>query len=348
MHKPMNIQVRPFAAADSQAWDEFVFRHRHGSPFHLIAWKKSIEETFGYQPLYLAAEDQNGICGVLPVFLVKNLLVRKALISSPFAVYGGILANCEAAREALKNRLRQLGESLDVEYIELRNAYPEQCVGFSTVCRYVTFTQEIGPDEAAILENIPRKTRYMVRKSLRAGFTTRRQTCDFLAFESLYAENLRRLGTPSFPLKYFERLIANFGRSIDIREVLLNGKVVSAVMSFHFGDQLLPYYGAADPRYNALAPSTYMYFDQMRWARQNGYRIFDFGRSKKESGSFDFKAHWGMQRRDLPYEILLIRRKELPHYSPQNPRFRAAIRLWQSLPLPVTKALGPSLIRLVP
>jgi FemAB-related protein (PEP-CTERM system-associated) len=344
----MSLHTRDFEASDATEWDEFVHRHPEGSPFHLVAWKKSIEETFGYRPLYLVAADQAGIRGVLPLFLVQNLLVGKALISSPFAVYGGVLADGDESRNALKEHLQRLGSLLPVDYVELRNAYPGQCVGLSSVCRYVTFTQRIGSDEAAVLEAIPRKTRYMVRKSLKNKFSTRRQATDFLAFEKLYSENLKRLGTPSFPPKHFERLIANFGPGVDIREVLLEGTVAAAVMTFYFRDQVLPYYGAADPRFNALAPSNYMYFDQMRWAAQNGYQIFDFGRSKKESGSFDFKAHWGMQMRDLPYEILLVNRKELPHYSPNNPRFRAAIKLWQRLPLPVTRVLGPPLIRLVP
>ena len=262
----MPLNVRQYAPEDRQQWDEFVFRHPHGSPFHLIAWKDSIEETFGYRPLYLAVTEGASIRGVLPLFLVQNFLVGKALISSPFAVYGGILADSAEAREALGKHVESLGQSLQVDYIELRNAHCEQCSGFHNVARYVTFTQQVGPDEKAILEAIPRKTRYVVRRSLRYPFTTRRQTSDFLAFEALYSANLKRLGTPSFPPKHFARLIANFRDMIDVREVLLEGKVVAAVVSFYFRDQVLPYYGAADPRYNAQAPSSYSITSRSLWA----------------------------------------------------------------------------------
>jgi hypothetical protein len=91
-----------------------------------------------------------------------------------------------------------------------------------------------------------------------------------------------------------------------------------------------------------------MYFDLMRWAGANGLRVFDFGRSKKDSGSYAFKSHWGMRERALPYEILLIERKELPNFSPANPKYDMAIRLWRRLPLPLTRMLGPFLIRLFP
>ncbi len=332
----------------SERWDQFVKQHPQGSPFHLTAWKHAIEDTFRYHSHYLAAVDSGGaVHGVLPLFLVSNALIGKALISTPFAVYGGILSTSEEARDLLRDAAAALGRSQEVEYVELRNAWPEQYAGFAPVLRYVTFTQEISPDAEAILESIPRKTRYMVRKALKHSYLARR-TSDIGAFFDLYSRNLQRLGTPCFLKKHFLNLQKYFQDDVEVREVVLDGKVVAAVMSFFFRDQLLPYYGAADPALNAFAPSNYMYYELMEWGGKNGFRLFDFGRSKVESGSFDFKAHWGMQTRQLPYEMLLLKRQELPDFTPKNPRFQFAIRVWQRLPLPVTRLLGPALIRLVP
>jgi len=343
----MSLQILHFSPADEARWDRFVSEHPQGSPFHLTAWMSSIARTFGYKPRYLLAEDAGEIQAVLPLFLVSNMLMGRALISTPFAVYGGILSKSPEARQALVDEARRLGTSLGVNYVELRNAYPEQCSGLDRVTRYVTFTQQIGTDAGAILEAIPRKTRYMVRKAMKHPYEVRTTTA-LSAFLELYSTNLRRLGTPAFPERHFSNLLAAFGNSADIREIVLNGKVVAAVLSFYFRDQVLPYYGAADTAFNEFAPSNFMYYDLMCWAGQRGYRTFDFGRSKKESGAFDFKAHWGMEERDLPYEIILVRQKELPNFSPNNPKFQRAIQLWQRLPLPVTRTLGPFLIKLFP
>jgi FemAB-related protein (PEP-CTERM system-associated) len=343
----MPLTVRPLTAQDHPAWDRFVSENPQGSPFHLTAWKQSIEKTFGYRPLYLLAEEDGELAAVLPLFFVSNLLMGKVLISTPFAVYGGILSRTDDARQRLAAEARKLGEELRVNFVELRNAHPEQCAGLVNITRYVTFTQQIGPDAAAILEAIPRKTRYIVRKSLKSPYTVR-ETRDPRAFEELYSRNLRRLGTPSFPRRHFATLLEAFGEGAGIREIILNGQVVASVFSFYFRDQVLPYYGAADPAFNEFAPSSFMYYDLMCHAGSRGYQRFDFGRSKKESGSYDFKAHWGMETRDLPYEVILVRQKELPNFSPNNPRFQRAIELWQHVPLPITRALGPFLIRLVP
>jgi FemAB-related protein (PEP-CTERM system-associated) len=350
-HSPLenaSLCVREFTERDQAAWDEFVSGHPHGSPFHLMAWRRSIEETFGFQPQYRLAIEGAHIRGVLPMFLVKNFVLGSALISIPFATYGGILADTPAVRDALGADVRSLGESLGVGYIELRNACSEQCAGFERISRYATFVQAVAPDEGTMLQALPANMRSKVRRALKRGFSTRRQTTDFRAFAELHIANYRRLGTPSFPLQYYATLMKNFGQSIDIREVLLENRVVAASMNFFFQDRVHSFYVASDDRYHELLPNNYLYFDNMRWAGQNGYCYFDFGRSKKNTGPFEFKRRWGIVPRELPYEILLIRRGDLPNFSPVNPRFQMAIRIWKKIPLSLTRILGPRLIRMFP
>jgi hypothetical protein len=109
------------------------------------------------------------------------------------------------------------------------------------------------------------------------------------------------------------------------------------------------YYAASDPAFSDHAPNDYMYFEFLRYASQNGYHTFDFGRSKRETGTFEFKRLWGAtEMRPLPYEVLLVRRRDPPNFSPKNPKFGMAIKVWQKLPLAVTTTLGPRLIRLFP
>ncbi len=70
-------------------------------------------------------------------------------------------------------------------------------------------------------------------------------------------------------------------------------------------------------------------------------RVFDYGRSKRNTGSFAFKEHWGFEPAPLHYQYYLVRARELPNVSPSNPKYRMFIRAWQHLPLPVSRAVGP-------
>ena len=71
-------------------WDAFVRSTPGGSPFHLLAWKRAVESTFGHRAHYLLAIRGGGVEGVLPLFEVKGLLGGRGLVSVPYGVYGGI------------------------------------------------------------------------------------------------------------------------------------------------------------------------------------------------------------------------------------------------------------------
>jgi FemAB-related protein (PEP-CTERM system-associated) len=340
------IVVRPFHSGDETCWDGYVRRHAHGTPFHLTAWKRSIEETYSFRSVYQVAEQDGTVRGVLPLFEIWNPVMGRVLISTPFAVYGGALADDDEVRAKLRAVAEKLGRERQVQYVELRNAKPEQAVGWDRVDRYATFQMPIGPDPEAILAALPRETRRMTRRALEHPYEVQ-VTRELEPFFSVYSANLRRLGTPAFSRRHFLNLLRLFPDA-DIREIRLEGQVVAVVMNLYFGDQVLPYYGASDPEFNRCNPNNFMYYDLMCAAGGRGLKLFDFGRSKLGSGSYAFKSRWGMQEWALPYEILLVKRKELPNFSPANPKYELAIQTWSKLPLWLTNAVGPALIRLFP
>ena len=79
--------------------------------------------------------------------------------------------------------------------------------------------------------------------------------------------------------------------------------------------------------------------------RERGLRVFDYGRSKRGTGSFDFKKNWGFEPTPLHYEYRLFRGGEVPQNNPSNPKYRAMIAVWRRLPRPVVNAIGPAIVR---
>ena len=319
-----------------------------GSPFHLTAWRDTLRENFDYQPKYRVAVGGGRIVGVLPLFLVDSIVTGAVLISTPFAVYGGILAENETAHEALKAHVREMAEELDVQYLDLRNRFGNQCINAEPVDRYSTFTRAVGPcDQASVLAALPQKTRNLVRKALKFPFHMRTaQNLD--TFYDLMLRTYRRLGTPAFPLAFFQSIVRNFGAMVDVREVWLEGRAVAVSLNFLFSEQMHTYYAASAEDVWAMGPNNYMYFEHLLWAGNHGFRVFDFGRSKKGTGPYSFKKNFGATEHPMPYEVMLVKRLDLPNFTPTNPKFDMAAKVWRKIPLPVTKILGPQLIGLFP
>jgi FemAB-related protein (PEP-CTERM system-associated) len=271
-------------------------------------------------------------------------LFGNALVGLPFAVYGGVATDSEAAAALLETEAQSLAKRLRVEHLELRNI-DRRHEDWPTQDLYVTFRKEILPQEDANLLAIPRKQRAMVRKGIKNGLTSAIDaTVD--TFFALYADNVHRHGTPAMPKSYFRTLQETFGADCEIMTVRgPDGRPLSSVLSFYFRDEVLPYYAGDDEEARDLAANDYKYWELMRRACARGIKVFDYGRSKQGTGSFAFKKNWGFEPRPLHYQYCLYRRDAIPQNNPSNAKYKLLIATWRRMPLGFANWLGPFIVR---
>jgi FemAB-related protein (PEP-CTERM system-associated) len=325
-----------------QRWDQYVMDNDHGSVFHTTSWLKLIQSSFPHRPFHLVAETPAGkISGILPLFLVRSRIFGHIMTSTPQAAYGGILADNDPVSIKLFSEAQKLAQEKNVQFLELRNLHPSETLSLRTKDLYVTFTQELTDDPKKNFSSIPRKTRAECRHGIKNGLEFKINEIGVDDFYKVYSRSVRDLGTPVFSKRLFSNGIQEFGDNCKIISVHWKNKLVSSVWTLFYKDEILPYYGGAIREYNRLGVNNFMYWMLIKYGCENGYRVFDFGRSKKGTGSFNFKKRWGMVMKDLPYQYYLVRQKSLPDTSPLNPKFSLSIRLWQKLPLPIANAFGP-------
>jgi FemAB-related protein (PEP-CTERM system-associated) len=341
----MNIEL--YTESKKVLWDEYVQRSKEATFFHLTGWKRAMERAFGYRSFYLLAEAQGQIKGILPLFLTRNLSLHKALISIPHAAYGGICADDRDTENLLLEEAKKLAKQERVDYLELRNIQLKHS-DLPTKDLYVTFQQELDPDPEKNMENIYRKTRTMIRQGIKNNLKSEIGRDYLKEFYHIFASSYHNLGSPVYPLRLFKILLEEFPETCKILVVKHEGKILSGVMTFFFKDQVLPYYGGALKEAYDLKVNNFMYWELMKYGSEQGYKIFDFGRSKKGSGSFDFKKHWGMTPQQLHYQYYLNRSPQIPDINPLNPKYQKKIGLWKKLPLSLTKAIGPWIVKYIP
>jgi len=342
------LNIRHYQDEQKTAWDNYVFQHPEGTLFHCTAWKRAIERAFGFKAVYLFAEEDGKIRGILPMFLSSNWLQGRTLISTPFAVYGGICASDETTTTALREAACRIANDEGVDYLELRETHRQFGDGFLTKELYVTFEQQLGNDAEELLRRLPKDTRYMIRKGQKSGLQSVTDKTQLDSFYEIYARSVWNLGTPVFSKRFFKILLEEFADAASVTVIFHESRPMAGVFSFFFRDAILPYYGGSLPESRPLAANNFMYWELLKTSSERGLKKFDFGRSKLGTGSYFFKTQWNMSERSLSYQFYLVKRKSLPNFSPVNPRFKLATDLWKRLPFPVTKALGPPLVRLFP
>ena len=346
--KESSLGVRTFEPAMRERWDRFVLSQPEGSPHQLIAWKEVLEKTYGYEPFYFYAERNGQLTGIAPLFMISNWVMGRCLLSVPLGVYGGICAADPESEQALLDHIKGLALSERVSYLELRNRSGRLLEGFHPNQLYVTFTCPISPDNDKNLKALPKDTRYMSRKAQKAGLEARHGTEQLQVFYDLFVQSMHKHGTPVFPYRLFQNLINEYRDQADLLMVYAGSKPVSGTLSLFFRDTVLPYYAGAGPEATRYAANNFMYWKLMEMAAQRGVRQFDFGRSKKGTGSYAFKTQWNMTVEPLNYQVYLVTRKSPPNFSPLNPKFQLATRVWQKMPLWLTRQIGPSVVRWFP
>ena len=346
--EPQPVTVRQFGAAMASAWDSFVQAQPTATPFHSIAWMRALEKSFDYEPRSLVAERGGRITGVLPLFFISNWIMGRCLMSTPFADYGGTCAEDQESTDALIEHAKQMARAENVNFVELRHRKCKLHRGFNHRSLYVSFTASLTPDPEAMLKRLPRDTRYLLRKAEKANLELRSGLEQLPVFYRLFAANWRRLGTPVFSPRWLEILAEEFHDSVDLKLAYHQGRPVAGVLSLTFRDTLFPHYAGACPDAGRLAVNNFIYWELMKDAKGKGLRRFDFGRSKRCTGAYKFKSSWNMQVDTLDYQVFLVRRKDEPNFSPTNPKFEMATRLWSLMPLNATTWLGPKVVRWFP
>ena len=337
------MQIRQLQAADFSRWDAFVEACPEATFFHRAGWQTVLESALKHDTHFLYAEEDGHIKGVLPLAHVNSRLFGNALSSLAFCVYGGIAATDPRARQTLEAEACRRAESLGVDFLEMRNRQ-QRNPDWPRKSLYYTFRKAIDPDVEQNMKNIPRKQRAMVRKGIKAGLVSQWDP-GIERFYEAYARSLHALGTPVFSRRYFQTLCDVFGEDCRILTVTHEGQLVASVMSFYFRDEVLPYYGGGTHLARALKGNDFMYWELMRRSCEEGLKVFDYGRSKEGTGSFSFKKNWGFEPEPLFYEYYLVRADSLPDINPNNPRYHLFIEAWKKLPYPLTKLLGPHIVR---
>jgi len=341
------VRVRQLEAGEEVIWRAFVDSHPAATPFHDPGWLAAVEEAFGHSVYRLVAERQGRITGVLPLVLLPGRGLGRPfgrrLVSVAFGTEGGVLAADADSADALLAAAEALAVELAAA-LELRAPPPARAGWTAGPDLYCGFVRELPEDPDRLLAWMPRSRRPGLRRAQERGLEAV-FTRDVKAFWPLYAANVHRLGTPAFPRRWFEALLRRLEERADVLLILHRDQPVAGVLTLWHRDSCMPYYAGGSVESRRLEAHDFMYASLMRRAIERGFCRFDFGRSKRGTGSFAYKCLWRFEPRPLTYGFFVPGGGRPPEVNPLNPRYRFFVEGWKRLPRPLADRLGPLLSR---
>jgi len=159
---------------------------------------------------------------------------------------------------------------------------------------------------------------------------------------------MRDLGSPVLPKSFFRHILAKFPESTWIVTVVRGGKPVASGFLAGFKNRIEIPWASSLRTYNQLGTNMLLYWSCLSFACERGFTVFDFGRSTRGGGTYRFKEQWGAKPLPLYWHYWVRPGIPVPDITNKNPKYRLAIDLWKRLPLPVTRVLGPRIVKNIP
>jgi serine/alanine adding enzyme len=343
----MNV-FRAQSATDAERWENFIEAHADADKHHRWAWKQVVENSFGWPTYYLIAEEARAVRGILPLVWQRSRVFGSFLTSMPFFNSGGILADDAEAEHALLKEAICIARTVGAQYIELRHRRPYQ-LGLLSSTRKISLMRPVEADTEKMFRELDKKVRTDIRKALKSRLVSEHGGSELVDdFYSVFAQNMRDLGTPVYGKNFFVEILRAFPCDTFITVVRHDGKAVASSFLTAFRRTIEAVWSSSVRGYLPLKPNMLLYWKNLCLAGELGYSAFDFGRSSPGSGTHKFKIQWGTTEVQLYWDYWLARGDAIPRANPESQKNRMAIHIWQKLPLWVTLRLGPRIAPCLP
>jgi len=286
-------------------WDGWVANHPQTGFFHTAAWAKTLFDTYGYTPVYLAKGSPGKWTTVFPLMEVSSWLTGRRGISLPFTDECAPITEDDAAAGELFQEALELARERRWKYLEYRGGR-EKFKGATASLTFYGHRLDLTAGETKIFGSLEGSLRRGVRKAEKDAVTVEiSQAGEAMhRFYDLQCKTRRRHGLPPQPFTFFLNIYRNIV-SQDKGMVSIarhRGKPIAAAVYFYLGRQAVYKFGASDFAWQQLRPNNLVMWSAIQWLIQRGMTSLNFGRtSLANEGLRRFKLAWGTQEETIEY-----------------------------------------------
>jgi serine/alanine adding enzyme len=322
-------------------WRQAVHQASQATLAHAPEWFVAIRNAYGHVPMYFAAEDEVGRRGLLPAFVVRRPLFGTVVASMPFLDSGGPCSASAPLDAYLIEHLLWEARRLRARAVHLR-CTQRLPIAVEPMEHKVLLTLALPEDPGQVWRQLDPGARNKVRKAERCGLSIAFGGVEHLPeFYQVFSARMRDLGSPVHSVAFLRAVLEGFGVRARIGLVRIGRTPIGGLVTVAFKDTLVVPWAACLKDYFPLGPNMLLYWETIRAACTDGFRRFDFGRSSRHSGTYRFKRQWGAHEEPLFWYTIPIRPAARPSASASTSAEGTLIALWQRLPLPLTRTIGP-------
>lgn len=291
------------------SWDRFVETHPKGTIFHHRRMVEAFRRTTQSKPTALASVDADGqICALLTSVRIQSLPHPLGQISSRAVAYCEPLCGVNQTDPTpLADVVRRHNQMMrkKVVFSEVRPIWPRgvehpvlRSCGYKYL-DYLNFVVDLKKPVDQLWRALSKSCRSSIRRSKKHGVQVHDATSPdqvdvlYRLLETSYARS-------KVPLVEKELFVAAMELLQPIGAVKLTitrykDRPVAAGILLVYRGLAYAWYGGSE-RLRGIAPFDCLTWHEIKWARENGLRVYDFGGAgwaDEDYGPHDFKAKFG-------------------------------------------------------
>lgn len=335
------MQVRLFESkSDGLLWNEYLKTSAEGRVFHRWEWRQIYTSVFGFQPRYWAATEGDDVVGIFPGVIMRGLNLKKTWVSLPFSQYAGPIHDANEELEEFAQAVIDSECNTGIKNFQVRGESDVSCFeGWSTNKAYITMILALDSDpEVVWKQSLNKERRRQVKVARKNGFESvigREELLD--DFYQIWTCRINNLGTPVYPLKFFQSILESFGDDAFILAIRKDGVTVGARLVLRDHDRIFNIWAATLNEYNRLGANALLYWSIIEHACKLGCKFMDMGRSEPGSGTYVYKKSWGGSPQALTYSYF----PQTKSMQGASTKYRLFIKIWRRQPHAFARWIGP-------
>jgi len=169
----------------------------------------------------------------------------------------------------------------------------------------------------------------------------------------IHVDNMKVLGTPPHSKSFFYETLKELHSKGLVENFFAGyqGKKIAAISIFPHRDSVRWGTGVQLTEYRSLNPISLLLWEAIKWSNEQGYRSFDLGGTRPNSGTFFFKTGW-IHRKFKNGRILnmdnlqFFLKGEKEIVDVREPKYERLSTLWRDfMPQFLAKQIGPYIRR---
>lgn len=328
-------------------WEQYINNNPYSIAWQSYKWSNVLKEHYRFEFYPIAAFNGSDICGILPLYYIKTTLGQEALISVPYAVAGGIVADSESIKKSLLDKAIEISKQHNSCKIILKQYKIKINEDLRTDDNFYNSELSLSDGVKGAWNKISDINKEKIESAGKYNLTLEYPSEDINGFYELLLTHHHKTGVPCTSKKWIKSLIDSKMYSFAVLKH--NEKITAGTMVKEFKKTVsFPFTCIMDRSEENISFAYNMYWKLIEQYASKGYEIFHSGRIPKNDMAEEYRLGWGGEKNSYYYQYYPNCTSKTEYSTKKGKKRELFESCWKLMPRGIAKIVGPHIVKQFP